>query len=282
MLHCIVILHAYKPLFIKYGTAVTPWAAHSCSAWCRAWREPASRLTDGPLPAAWLGALQGDLARGASHGTASSTPFGTALLGTALESSGGSEERGPGRAAAGENGRCPSPLRLGGGRKGRWERCLRKPPSPRGYYKYRGAPRGEGGGSHGARAGPYYRSRNASRRPVAPLGEAGSYLNPGSEENGGERLSVGETGRRRRSWALAPFPGEWGLEGGSNEWREESSSSCSPASSAGVGLGWGREGCPLPGKGAAWGWPWGAALFSPSRPPPQYGCVSLRGGGKGA
>jgi len=107
----------------------------------------------------------------------------------------------------------------------------------------------------GARAGPYYRPHNASRRLVARLGEAGSYLNPGSEENGGERLSVGETGRKRRSRALAPFPGEWGLEGGSNEWREESSSSCSPASGAGVGLGWGREGCPLPGKGAAWGWP---------------------------
>lgn len=65
-----------------------------------------------------------------------------------------------------------------------------------------------------ARAGPYYRSHNAARRPVSPVGEAGSYLNPVSEENGGERLSVGETGRRRRSRALAPFPGEWGLEGG--------------------------------------------------------------------
>lgn len=128
-------------------------------------------------------------------------------------------------------------------------------------------------GTEMPRAEPHYRSHSASRRPAAALGEAGSYLNPGSEENGGEKLSVGETGRRRRSWALAPFPGEWGLEGGSNEWREESCSSCSPAPSAGVGLGCGREVCPLPGKGAAWGWPWGAALIALSSPSPIWMCL---------
>lgn len=41
----------------------------------------------------------------------------------------------------------------------------------------------------------------------------------------------------------------------SNDWREGSSSPRSPASSAGVGLGWRRERCPLPGKREACGWP---------------------------
>lgn len=49
----------------------------------------------------------------------------------------------------------------------------------------------------------HYRSHSAPRRPVAPLGEAGSYLNLGSEENGGERLSEGETGTELR---LGSFP----------------------------------------------------------------------------
>lgn len=118
-----------------------------------------------------------------------------------------------------------------------------------------------------ARAGPYYRSHSASRRLLAPLGVAGSYLNRGREENGGERLSVGETGRRRRSWALAPFPGEWGLEGGSNEWREESSSSGSPACGGGVGLGWGREGS---SSGLALR---GGSLLSLSPPSPIWMCL---------
>lgn len=60
-------------------------------------------------------------------------------------------------------------------------------------------------------------ARRPTTAPSAPragrLAEAGSYLNVGSEENGGERLSAGETGSR--SCALAPFPGERGWEGGS-------------------------------------------------------------------
>lgn len=67
----------------------------------------------------------------------------------------------------------------------------------------------------------------------------------------------------------------------SKDWREGSSSSRSPASSAGVGLGWRRERCPLPGKEKLGGGPEGR-LSSVSRPPPQYERGSLRGGGRGA
>lgn len=210
---------------------------------------PASRLTHGPLRVAPGGACRGELPTAPLPRPRLGPLFGGERgRAAAMSRSGRQAKPRPAashRAGARENGRAPSPPGSGGGSENR--RAQRGTTSTV-------MPRAEGR-PMSPRARLYYRSHNASRRPVAPLAEAGSYLNLGSEENGGERLSVGETGRRRRSRALAPFPGEWGLEGGSNEWREESSSPGSPASSAGVGLGWGRAGCPLPGKGAAWGWP---------------------------
>lgn len=129
-----------------------------------------------------------------------------------------------------------------------------------------------GGGSGPGRAGgarlpvtlqvPRCPARRRTTAPSAPragrLAEAGSYLNVGSEENGGERLSAGETGSR--SCALAPFPGERGWEGGSEERREESCCCCCcfslPGSRRRAGNGQGEGGqLPLAGHGAARGWP---------------------------
>lgn len=86
-------------------------------------------------------------------------------------------------------------------------------------------------------------ARRPTTAPSAPragrLEEAGSYLNVGSEENGGQRLSAGETGSR--SCALAPFPGERGWEGGSGERREGEREEGRRAAAAGSFL------CPAPG-----------------------------------
>lgn len=91
----------------------------------------------------------------------------------------------------------------------------------------------------------HYRSHSAPRRPVAPLGEAGSYLNLGSEENGGERLSVGETGTELR---LGSFPRWVGF--GGREQRVEGGEFCFSflCSQRRGGTGLGKAGCPSPGK----------------------------------
>lgn len=105
----------------------------------------------------------------------------------------------------------------------------------------------------------HYRSHSAPRRPVAPLGEAGSYLNLGSEENGGERLSVGETGTELRLGFFPRWVGFGGREGATSRGRRVLL--LVPLLPA---PGWdraGEGGLPLAGERAARGWLWGAALL---------------------
>lgn len=131
-------------------------------------------------------------------------------------------------------------------------------------------------------------ARRPTTAPSAPragrLAEAGSYLNVGSEENGGERLSAGETGSR--SCALAPFPGERGWEGGSGERRE------GEREESGCGCGWffSLPGSRLPapsweraGGGRAGGCPRlgteQPGVGPEGRPSPRPAALSSRGGG---
>lgn len=248
------VLPAHEAAVMKCCLAAAPGSSRRCSACHRARRAPASRSTDRPLGAG-EGVPAGCLARRPPHGAASSTPAGTTLLGRGPESSGGVAAPGAGR------------------RRGR-------PRSPAGTTST-AVPRAGSGASRERPRGAALQVPRclAPRRPAARLAEAGAYLNPGSEENGGEALSVGETEPEPSpSRALAPFPGERGSEGGEQRVEGGERSFLRPRFQrwGGTGVAGRERAAARRGRGSP-----GLALRggSRSRPPPRYGCVSLRGGG---